>query len=703
MIGGTLEMFDASENGRHFQINTFGGFSLENVSKYTPSLVNRKACALLVYLALSDSGSESRERLSALLWSNSDEQQARASLRQCLKQIREFLNTDKISVIHTGRSDIKLDHSKLSVDVHEVIYAVESGTTHPILLQRKLLTETFLPSFEDLDPEYRIWLLVQRQSIHERIVRALEDAMVLNAERFEMKAAKPFAIALLNLDPSHETACQYLMRIHAMDGEIPSALKIYKTLWELLDKDYDMEPAQKTQDVVVAIKLGKISASNDNQVIENTFPTSATSSLPTLKVLDTSPLENTINIRPKIAILVKDLNTNSLSGENINICEGFRMDLISRLVQFREWSVIDERNISEDIQEYELSRPEIFKLDIRFFQNRDALNMVLTVMSAKTGEYVWSDQFAITFDEFFACQKEVMRRIASVLNVNLSMNRLNNLAGKPDVSLDVFDRWLWGQRLGLRWRPDNDQRAEQIFRSIIEEAPHFSPAYSSLAGVLNSRHHTFPGILRDVQRENDALKYARKAVENDPIDTRSQLSLAWAHTMAGNYDNAGDHFLMAYDLNKSDAWTAVSVALGMAYVDDKAKALDVLEQAIDLGPANTSSHWGYHANVRFICEEYEECIRVANFAEDSIFYVSGWKAAAYAQLGKVDEAQKAAGHFNRIIADNWHGKKPATQVNISEWFLGAFPIRNQQTFERLRIGFLSAISSDVESIANYLQ
>ena len=56
-----------------------------------------------------------------------------------------------------------------------------------------------------------------------------------------------------------------------------------------------------------------------------------------------------------------------------------------------------------------------------------------------------------------------MRRIASSLNVQLSAERLIRLAAEPDVSLEVYDRWLRGQAMILQFSPDNWKRAEQIF------------------------------------------------------------------------------------------------------------------------------------------------------------------------------------------------------------------------------------------------
>jgi DNA-binding SARP family transcriptional activator len=39
-------------------------------------------------------------------------------------------------------------------------------------------------------------------------------------------------------------------------GDVAGALRIYKALWDLLDRDYGMEPSPATEELVANIKLG---------------------------------------------------------------------------------------------------------------------------------------------------------------------------------------------------------------------------------------------------------------------------------------------------------------------------------------------------------------------------------------------------------------------------------------------------------------
>ena len=114
-----------------------------------------------------------------------------------------------------------------------MIRDAESHRAHPLLLNRTRATESLLAGFEDLDPSFRVWLLAKRQTLHERLMRALEGGLA--DERTEARVRIELVEAIINLDPTHEDACRHLMRARAEGGDVAGALRVYKTLWDLLD------------------------------------------------------------------------------------------------------------------------------------------------------------------------------------------------------------------------------------------------------------------------------------------------------------------------------------------------------------------------------------------------------------------------------------------------------------------------------------
>ena len=132
--------------------------------------------------------------------------------------------------------------------------------------------------------------------------------------------------------------------------------------------------------------------------------------------------------------------------------------------------------------------------------------MVMVLRDEATGIYIWSESLRLSLDNWFETQQRIIRRIATSLNVQLSAERLMRLAGEPDVSLDVHDRWLRGQSLHFKYDAESWQRAVTIFRDAIRENPTFSPCYSSLVQMNNVEHFVHPGVFRDLGKAKATLE-----------------------------------------------------------------------------------------------------------------------------------------------------------------------------------------------------
>src|ERR1700754_1922202 len=91
-------------------------------------LRTQKANAVLSYLALNETKHESRERLVGLLWSRSDEERARASLRQVVRELRSAFEDAGYGGFTAERLAVHLDAEQIEVDIERVVRLAESGS-----------------------------------------------------------------------------------------------------------------------------------------------------------------------------------------------------------------------------------------------------------------------------------------------------------------------------------------------------------------------------------------------------------------------------------------------------------------------------------------------------------------------------------------------------------------------------------------------
>jgi DNA-binding SARP family transcriptional activator len=654
------------------EVSLFGGISLHfDGSRIEVS--NRKALALVGYLGLTASLHETRERIVGLLWSEAEEAKARATLRQSLKELRSVFEDCGYTGFATDRVEVGFDPSTIVVDVEAVLASVAAGRPDDALLDRTRITETLLQGFDDIDPSFRVWLLVCRENLHRRLTRALEDQLALSTRGSD--EARRSGEALIQLDPTHEGGYQALIECYAIAGDLAGALGIYKKLWDLLDREYDMEPSETSQELIAAIKSG-------------TYVPKRAEPPKTAQATTSTSQAAEAHAPARLVLVVGPFDSEGVPPDRRHIAIGFRYELISRLVRFREWILIDAgpglaaSRPHQDLPHYRITG--------HILPEQNTVSAILTLQTGPTGQVLWSERCSLALPDFFQTQQNVLHGLATALNVQISAERLARTIGAPDVSLDAFDRWLRGQSLISLYQPPNHERAAQILESIIAESPNFAPAYSGLAQLDNSWHIVFPGIYRTIPRHQRALTHARTAVTLDPLDSRAHLCLAWSHAMNQQFEMAIAAFRYARTLNEYDHWTTTSAALGLAYSGELGEAREFADRALQLAAWATPLHWCYQSTIRLLCGDNAMSVDAAERVGDTINYFLGWRAAALACAGRLQEARAEGRRFLSVIRNVWTGPPEPDDEAITNWLLHCFPFRRAEERERLRAGLLAA-------------
>jgi DNA-binding SARP family transcriptional activator/TolB-like protein len=645
-------------------------------------LRTQKAGAVLSYLALTEAKHESRERLVGLLWSRSDEEKARASLRQVVRELRFVFEDAGFGGFVAGRLSIHLEAEQVEIDVESIIRSAEGGSVHPLLLNTPRLDERILEGMDDLDPSFRVWVLAKRQTIHDRLMRCLGAGLV--AKDVAAGARNEIATAIVNLDPTHEEACCHLMRMYAEKGDVAGALRIYKALWNLLERDYGMEPSLATEELVAQIKLGAFERPSGHAEADSIAGMRARASSASLgPAIPRAAPE--IKAAAKTCLVLRPFAMHGIDRDHAHLVQGFHQHLAASLVRFREWSVVDRAPVTlapDSVPQY--------CIETTAYQAGAEINMVMVLRDDSTGIYVWSESFRLALGNWFETQQRIIRRIAMSLNVQLSAERLMRLAGEPDVSLDMHDRWLRGQNLLSKFDAESWQRAVTIFRDAIRENPTFSPCYSSLVQMNNIEHIVHPGIFRNLDKARSTVELAKIAVQLDPVDSRAHLCCGWSYATALREIEAAPHMELACELNDNDPWTLLSSAHYCAFCGSIELAMLRAEQSLALSPAPSNLEWGYHGIVRVLGGDCAGALEAIDRAEGVIKTLPAWRAAALFDLGEQDAAKEQAQRFLNGIRSFWVGSDAPTDETIVRWLLQAHPINKRSRWEILRHGLRGA-------------
>jgi tetratricopeptide (TPR) repeat protein len=365
-------------------------------------------------------------------------------------------------------------------------------------------------------------------------------------------------------------------------------------------------------------------------------------------------------------------------------------------VRFREWSVVDRDPITHlrewsavDRQPANVAVPATdsmlqYSIETTAYQAGTEINMVMVLKDDTMGIYVWSESIRLSLNNWFEAQQRIIRRIAMSLNVQLSAERLMRLAGEPDVSLDMHDRWLRGQSLLFKFDAESWQRAVTIFRDAIRENPTFSPCYSSLVQMNNIEHFVHPGFFRDLRKAKATLELAKRAVQLDPVDSRAHLCCGWSYALALRETEAAPHMELACELNDNDPWTLLSCAHYCAFCGSIEQARLRAEQSLALSPAPSCLEWGYHGIIRVLCGDYAGALEAIDRAEGVLKTLPAWRAAALFHLGEQVTAKEQAQRFLNGVRSFWIGSDAPSNEAITRWLLQAHPISVRSRWEALR-------------------
>jgi DNA-binding SARP family transcriptional activator len=229
-----------------FRLTLFGGFSLIGTGGEALRISAKKARALLAYLALRPDASHSRAKLSALLWEDVGDEQARASLRQTLTVLRR--TSAALGASLESETDTVAFHPPAgAVDVACFEQALAEGGAEGLKRAVDLYAGELLDGLYVQAPAFDSWLLTERQHLREQALDAHERLIDHHRSAGRYDPALSLALRLVALDPLRETARRTVMALYARTGHPALALQQYREFRTVLAQELDVAPEPETE------------------------------------------------------------------------------------------------------------------------------------------------------------------------------------------------------------------------------------------------------------------------------------------------------------------------------------------------------------------------------------------------------------------------------------------------------------------------
>jgi TolB-like protein len=369
----------------------------------------------------------------------------------------------------------------------------------------------------------------------------------------------------------------------------------------------------------------------------------------------TDPLVTANGIdRPRLSIAILPLISLADASQSDYFADGLTEDIISALARFPEITVRSRDAVfaykGKSLRAEELGR----ELAVRYVvdgsvrRNAQRIKVTIRLTDASNSALLWSENYDAEMKDIFAVQDDITRRVAGRLAIKLSSTELARISAKPPASLEAYDLVLRGRDLLTRLTRTTNNQARALFERAMAIDPRYVPAYVGLGFVQVNA--VVQGWTADpVMALKRAEELGLRATEIDQSSAGAHALLGQAYRKMGEIDRALDELRRAITLNSSDPDNYAGLGDALLFRGDTAEAIEALETAAQFR-TNLSIHEFIDLGIAYILtNRVADAVRILErgSAHHESMHIHGLLAAAYAEAGRIDAAERQAEFVRR--------------------------------------------------------
>lgn len=347
---------------------------------------------------------------------------------------------------------------------------------------------------------------------------------------------------------------------------------------------------------------------------------------------------------PSVAILP----FSSQSGDESDswIAEGLTDDIIMNLSKFRNLFVI-ARNSSFFFKAQGMPPKEAAqKLNVRYIargsvrRSASRIRITAELVDATTERTIWGERFDRKIDDIFDILDEVTECIVAATAVMIESHEKRRMIQSAPSDLEAYGSVLQGQHHIFKYTRNDNQKAQNYYQNALDRDGGYARAAAALSRTLNINWR-YSWSEDPTKALDQALTFARRAIELDPTDARGFGELGYVHLYRKEHDAALQSYKRALALNPNDADMHSDYADALAHYGDNEMAITHLQQAMRLNPYFPDQYLWHLGGAYFNLHRYQDAIGAVNKMNNP---TEGQRllAASYAQLGQTDIARQIA-------------------------------------------------------------
>ena len=358
----------------------------------------------------------------------------------------------------------------------------------------------------------------------------------------------------------------------------------------------------------------------------------------------------------KSSIAVLPFDNMSGDPEQEYFSDGITEDIITELSRFSSLFVI-ARNSSFAFKGQAIDITEIGKkLGVKFVvegsvrKAGDRIRITAQLIEASTGNHLWAERYDRNLDDIFAVQDEVAAQIVTMVPGHVENANRVQAERKPAKDINAYDLLL--RASNHLNRNYGSREGEQLLKQALELDPVYAMPHAYLASF-----YAF-GTFTHGQDIDEAIRLARfhgeAALKLDPGDPAIRATLAVAYALVGEHALAEHHMNKAIDLNPNDYVVMLFAAETKSYLGDYDVAIQWLNRAVLNDPYSIDTFRETYFDAHYIGGQYQLALEHLVGWHDHPLHIYLSKAAALAQLDRIEEAHQAIQQLDQDRPEDWN-------------------------------------------------
>lgn len=372
--------------------------------------------------------------------------------------------------------------------------------------------------------------------------------------------------------------------------------------------------------------------------------------------------------KPSIAVLPFD--TFSGGEDDQLVALGVTEDIITALSNIPEFFVISRvssftfKSKSVTVREVAEALGVRYILEGSIQRSGENLRITAQLIDAIAGHHLWADHFDGRAEDLFALQDDIVRRILVELRVQLTVGDHARTSVRGTTNLKAWELSIRASTEARKFTKEGVNRARELSTAAHELDPDWARPVASLAFChwWEARNGWSADREASIRK---GVELAEKAIAMNPNDTLGYMYLGNLRQLQGEHDQAVALREKAVALAPNDFQTTWGLGAVLFKAGQPERAIEILIRAQRLSPRHPAALLWSMAMAQLVAGRYEEAVETGKRAivrTPNHAYPRFTQAAAYAALGRTDEAKAEAAELLRIdpsfTVSRWKPSQP---------------------------------------------